>query len=103
MFDPALDATYDLACIALEPVPIEAFSRHTELDGEAARQVLRLDLAALLPPKPQQGCFVIAHDDAGIGAADEAATAPNVICVSIASQSSLREDSWEADGSINSI
>ena len=30
-----------------------------------------LDLAALLPPKPQQGLFVGAHDDPGVGAADE--------------------------------
>ncbi len=27
--------------------------------------------AAFFPPQPQQGAFVLAHDDPGIGAADE--------------------------------
>ena len=44
-----------------------------ELDDQVAGQVLRLDLAALLPPQPQQGRLVVAHDDPGVRAADEAA------------------------------
>ena len=44
-----------------------------ELDDEIAGQVLRLDLAALFPPEPQQGGLIIAHDDPGIRAADEVA------------------------------
>ena len=30
--------------------------------------------AAFFPPKPEQGCFVGAHDDPGVGAADEMPT-----------------------------
>jgi hypothetical protein len=40
---------------------------------EIAGEVLRLDLAALLAPEPEQGSFVIAHDDPRIGPADEVA------------------------------
>ena len=36
-------------------------------------QVLRPDLAALFLPQADQGLFVLAHDDAGVGAADEVA------------------------------
>ena len=36
-------------------------------------EVLRSDLAAFLLPEADQGLFVLAHDDAGVGAADEAA------------------------------
>jgi hypothetical protein len=34
-----------------------------------AGQVLGLGLAALFPPEAEQGCLVVAHDDAGVGAA----------------------------------
>ena len=37
-----------------------------ELDNEIAGQVLGLDLAPLLPPEPQEGSLVIAHDDLGV-------------------------------------
>ena len=37
-------------------------------------EVLRLDLAAFLPPQPHQRRFIIAHDDPGVGAADEVTT-----------------------------
>ena len=36
-----------------------------------AGQVLGLGLAALFPPEAQQGRLVGAHDDVGVGAADE--------------------------------
>ena len=52
---------------------VEGFGDHTELDDEVAGEVLRLDLAALFPPKAQQGGLVIAHDDPGVRAADEVA------------------------------
>ena len=35
------------------------------------RKILRLDLAALLPPETEEGGLVAAHDDAGVRAADE--------------------------------
>ena len=42
-----------------------------ELDDEVAGQVLRLGLAPFLPPQADQGCFIAAHDDPGVRAADE--------------------------------
>ena len=53
------------------PVAVEGFGDHPKLDDEVAREVLRLDLAALLPPQPDEGGFIIAHDDPGVRAADE--------------------------------
>ena len=44
-----------------------------ELHGEVPREVLRLDLAALLSPQPDQRGLVITHNDAGVRAADEVA------------------------------
>ena len=36
-----------------------------------ARQVLRFDLPAFFPPKPQEGALIVAHDDPRVRAADE--------------------------------
>jgi len=47
-------------------VPVQVLSGDTQLYNEIAREILRLDLAALLPPQPEEGGFVIAHDDPGI-------------------------------------
>ena len=63
----------DLAGIALVPVPVEVLGHGAELDDQVAGQVLRLDLAALFPPEPEQGGLVVAHDDPGVRAADEGA------------------------------
>ena len=63
-----------LAGIALIPEPIEVLGHGPELDHQIARQVLRLDLAALLAPQPQQRRLIVAHDDPGVRAADEGAT-----------------------------
>jgi hypothetical protein len=41
------------------------------LDNETARQVLWLDLAALFPPKAEEGRFIVAHNDPGVRTADE--------------------------------
>jgi hypothetical protein len=41
------------------------------LDYEIFGQVLRLDFASLLAPETNKGRFVIAHDYAGVRAADE--------------------------------
>ena len=54
----ALDVFEDLAGIALVPVPIERFGHEAKLDDEVAGEVLRLDLAAFLPPEAEQGGLV---------------------------------------------
>ena len=54
-------------------MPIEGLGDDAELDDEVAGEVLRLGLAPLLPPEADQGRFIAAHDDSGVGAADEAA------------------------------
>jgi hypothetical protein len=41
------------------------------LDDEVGRVVLWPDLTPLLLPQPDQGLLVLAHDNAGVGAADE--------------------------------
>ena len=73
MADPLLDVGDDLPGIGLVPAPVKLLGGEAELHDEVAGQVLRLDFAALLPPQPQQGGFIIAHDDPGVGAADERA------------------------------
>ena len=73
MPDLPLDVRDDLPGIALVPAPIEVLGDQAELDDEVAGEVLRLDLAALFPPEPEQGGLVVAHDDPGVRAADEAA------------------------------
>ena len=60
-----------VAGMALVPGAIELLGREPELDDELAGQVGRLGLAPLFLPQPDQGVLVAAHDDAGVGAADE--------------------------------
>ena len=74
-----LDIRNDLPGIGLIPAPIEVLCHHSELDDEIAGQVLRLDLAALFPPEPEQRRLVIAHDDPGVRAADEVAAMVSAI------------------------
>ena len=71
MADLALDVGKHLPGIGLIPASVQLLGRKAELDDEVARQVLRLDLAALFAPEPDQGCLVVAHDDPGVRAADE--------------------------------
>ena len=73
MKDPPLDLGDNLAGIAFVPVAVEVLGDRPKLNNEIIRQVLRLYLASLLAPQPQQGLFVIPHDDAGVRAADERA------------------------------
>ena len=61
------------AGIALVPGAVEVLGRGPELHDEVAGQVLRLGLAPFLAPEADQGGFVAAHDDPGVGAADEGA------------------------------
>ena len=53
-------------------MPIEGFGHEPELDDEVAGEVLRLGLAPFLVPEADQGGFIVAHDDPGVGAADKA-------------------------------
>ena len=68
-----------LAGVAFEPMPVEVFGDPPELDDEVSGQVLGLGFAALLPPQPEQGAFIGAHDDPGVRAADKGASR-RVIC-----------------------
>ena len=74
MLDPPLDVCDAVAGIAFVPGAVELLGGGPELHDEVAGQVLRLGLASLLPPKPNQGGFVVSHDDPGVGAADEGAS-----------------------------
>jgi hypothetical protein len=71
--DLLLNIGDDLACIGLEPAPVQAFGGQSKLDDQVAREVLRLDFTAFLAPKREQSALIIAHDDPGVGAADEIA------------------------------
>jgi hypothetical protein len=71
MPDLALHVPDLLAGVALIPGAVELFGRPSELHEEVARQVLRLGLASFLAPKLHKGRLVAAHDDPGVGAADE--------------------------------
>jgi hypothetical protein len=75
-----LDVFDRLASIALVPEPVEILGGLAELNDEVAGQVLGLDFAALFPPEADEGGLVVAHDDAGVGAADEVAPFLGGIC-----------------------
>ena len=74
MLDLALDVGNGLAGIALVPRAVELFGGNPELDNEVAGQVLRLGSPPFLPPELDQGGFIAAYDDPGVGAADECST-----------------------------
>src|SRR5262249_50869575 len=59
--------------IGFIPAPVQVLSGRPKLNQEVPREVLRLDLTALFPPEAQEGGFVSAHDDPGVGAADKVA------------------------------
>ena len=71
MANSALDIRKGLTGIALEPVPIEGLGHDPKLDNEVSGEVLGLDFAPLFAPEPDKSGFVLAHDYAGVGAADE--------------------------------
>ena len=71
MLDPPLNVCDGLARVALVPKPVEVLGNQPELDDQIAGEVLRLGFAAFLAPKAEEGFFIVAHDDAGVGAADE--------------------------------
>jgi hypothetical protein len=55
------------------PGAIELLGCPPELHDEVAREVLRLGLAPFFAPEPDQGGFIVAHDDPCVRAADEKA------------------------------
>jgi hypothetical protein len=74
LLDPALDVPDGVPGIAFVPPAIEVLGHQAELDDEVRGEVLRPDLPPFFLPQADQGLFVLTHDDAGIGAADEGAT-----------------------------
>src|SRR5215472_5324760 len=83
MPDLPLYVRKDLASIGLIPAPVQVFGRQSQLDKEIAGQVLRFGLAALFAPKADQRRLVIAHDDPGVRAADEATPAGLAVCANL--------------------
>src|SRR5262249_8458248 len=71
MPDPALHVADRPAGVALIPGAIELLGRSPELHDEVAGQVLRLGLAPFFAPEPDQGGFIVAHDDPSVRAAEE--------------------------------
>src|SRR5262245_60849965 len=80
MPDAALHVSDLPAGVALVPGAVELLGCSPELHDEVTREVLGLRLASLLPPKPDQGGFILAHNDPGVRAADEAASSFTVFC-----------------------
>jgi hypothetical protein len=72
-----LDIADHLAAIGLVPAAIKVLGGDPELDHEIARQVLWLDFPALLPPQSDERLLITAHNDPGVGAADEGAPPAN--------------------------
>jgi hypothetical protein len=52
-------------------MPAEWLRHHPELDDKVAGQVLRPGFAPFLLPEADEGGLIVAHDDPGVGAADE--------------------------------
>jgi hypothetical protein len=59
--------------VLLVPAAVQDLGDLAELHQEIAGEVLRLNVAALFPPKAEQGVLVVAHDDTGVGTANEGA------------------------------
>ena len=74
MADLLLDIDKHLTGVGLVPAPVHLLGRKTEQDEEIAGEVLGLDFAAFFAPKPQDGSFMVAHNNSGVGPADEVAT-----------------------------
>jgi hypothetical protein len=78
VLDPSLHVRDRVPGIGFKPLAIEVLGSQAQLDNEVAREILWPNLAALLLPQPEQGLFILAHDDAGVGTADEV-TASGVV------------------------
>jgi len=68
---PPLSILYGMAGIALVPVPIEVLGDDPSWTMRLPERSSGFGFAALLSPEVEQGVFIVAHDDAGIRAADE--------------------------------
>jgi hypothetical protein len=55
----------------LVPAPVQVLRCTAELHHQIAGQVLRLNVAALLSPQPQDGGIILTHHDSRVRAADE--------------------------------
>ena len=77
----ALDVRDPVAGVEFVPAAVEVFGDEAELDDQNGRQVGVAASPRFLLPEPQQGFLVLAHDDAGIRAADE--VTPIEICVAL--------------------
>src|SRR5262245_59677074 len=73
MLDPPLDLSNAPAGVALIPTAVELFGGGPELDNEIPGQILRVGLAPLLAPQMNKSRLVAAHDNPGVGPADEGA------------------------------
>ena len=73
MLHPALDVLDRLAGVPLVPTPVEVLGHGSELDDEVVGKVFRLDFASFFVPKPNQRRLIVAHNNPGVRAADEAA------------------------------
>jgi len=71
MPDLTLNVRKHMTGIGLIPAPVQLLRRQPQLDNEVAGQVLRLDLAPLLPPQSEQRRLVTTHNNTGIGTADK--------------------------------
>jgi hypothetical protein len=66
-----LDVSDGAASIAFVPAPIQVLRDDPKLDEQISGQVLRLKLAALFAPKPNERGLIIAHDNAGVRTANK--------------------------------
>jgi hypothetical protein len=74
----ALNVRDPVAGVKLIPTAVEVLGGEAELDGQDAREVGGRLLAAFFAPEPQEGLLVLAHDDPGIGAANEVSSIFNL-------------------------
>jgi hypothetical protein len=70
MESPPLYVRNEVASIPLVPMAIQLLRHGAKLDDQVPGQILGLDIAALLLPKPVQPIPVVAHDDPRVGAAE---------------------------------
>src|SRR2546430_2701583 len=78
MSHPALHVPDLSAGVALVPGAVEVLGCSPELHDEVAREILWLGLASFLAPEPDQGGFIAAHNDSGVGATNERAAAQGI-------------------------
>jgi hypothetical protein len=77
----AADANDLVSGVELISTAVEVLGGQAELDD--IRRISPSLLATLFPPEPEQGLVVLAHDDPGIGAANEMATVAHGIGCSV--------------------